>query len=139
MRQLAASPGPAVALLRRHLRPAIALDEAVVDRLLRDLDAEAFATRDAATAELTKLADRLEPRLRSARVAASAEVQRRLDEILLKGSKPTADRLREGRALTVLEWIGMPEAVQLLATLAGGATDDPLTRGAAAGRDRLKP
>jgi RNA polymerase sigma factor (sigma-70 family) len=138
VRRLVAASGPAVELIRRNLKPATAVDKATVDKLLRDLDADAFSTREAATAALLKLVDRIEPRLRAARETAAAEAQRRLDDILEKGVRPAPGRLRESRALMALEWIATPEAVQFLDELAGGAKDDPLTHAAVAARERLR-
>ena len=51
------APGKAVALLDRHLRPVPATDLGRVERLLRDLEAPAFAVREQATQELRRLAD----------------------------------------------------------------------------------
>jgi hypothetical protein len=138
VRRLVAVGGPAAEQVRRRLKPAAALDEARVSKLLRDLDADGFAAREAATAELLKLVDRIEPRLQEARAKTSLEMQRRLDNILKKGATTPLWRLREGRALLALEWIGTPEADRALEELAGGGKDDPLTRAAAAGRERLK-
>jgi WD40 repeat protein len=137
-RRLAASPDAAVALFREKLRPAAAVDDAKVGRLLSDLDAGAFAAREAATAELAAMADRIEPRLRAARASASAEAVRRLDEVLRRGLKPSPERVREGWAVTALEWSGTPEAARLLDELAGGAKDDRLTLAAAGARERLR-
>ena len=137
VRGLVANPGPALESLQRNLKPAAALDAGEVDKLLRDLDAGTFPIREAATAKLLKLVDRLEPRLRAARATASLETQLRLDKIL-KTAEPTPGRLRESRALTALEWIATPEAARFLDQLADGGKDDPLTHAASAAGERLR-
>src|SRR5262249_55210533 len=117
---------------------AVAVDTAIIDKLLGDLDADAFAQREAATAELLKLADRLKPQLQKARINASPEARQRLEQILEKMREPRPERLRQSRALMALEWIATPEAARALAHLAAGAPEDPLTQGAAASNERLR-
>jgi WD40 repeat protein len=53
-------------------------------------------------------------------------------------ARPTPERLRDGRAVWVLEWINSPESNRLLDELAGGAAGDRLTAEATAARDRLR-
>ena len=57
---------------------------------------------------------------------APLETRARIDRILEK-SAPTADRLRESRAVGALEVIATPEAAQLLADLARGSKYAALT------------
>jgi hypothetical protein len=121
--ELAASPTEAVPLLKKHLQPA-ALDEKRVARLIADLDADDFAAREKATDDLAKLGAPAGPALRKAlEETRSAEARRRLELLLekLKESALSPDRLRQLRAVEVLEHIGTPEARRLLETLAGGA------------------
>ncbi len=138
VRRLVADPEQAVALLRRHLKPAAGLDPARVEQLVRDIDADTFAAREKAMAELATLGDRVEPRLRAARTTASLEARRRLDRLLETMATVTPERLRESRALMALEWIATPAAVECLAELIRADRDDPLTRAAAATRERLR-
>jgi hypothetical protein len=63
-------------------------------------------------------------------------VKQRLDQALANVSGP--DRLRELRALEVLERLATPEAAALLDELARGPPAARLTRDAAAARDRLR-
>jgi WD40 repeat protein len=137
MRRLAARPDESVPLLRERLRPAAANDTEGVRRLLRDLDADDFATRERATAELSRMAERIEGTLREARAGASAEARRRLDQVLSGVKGPSPERLRQGRAVEVLEWVGTPSARGVLHALAGGAADARLTRDAQAALRRL--
>ena len=62
----------------------------------------------------------------------SLERMRRIERLLAQAERATRpfgtpDRLREWRALEVLERIRTPAAVELLQTLATGAPDSPLT------------
>jgi WD40 repeat protein len=137
MRQLAARPGDAVALVRDRLRPAVAYDAGRLRRLLRDLDADDFKVRERATAELSRDAEQVEGALREAQAGATAEARRRLD-LVLRGLKgPSPERLRQLRSLEVLEWVGTPPARDALRSLAGGAPGTQLTRDAQAALRRL--
>lgn len=67
MWQLAVSPRASLPFLAERLRPAAPLDAAQqkqVERLLADLDDEAFAVRQKAETELEKMGDAIEPALR---------------------------------------------------------------------------
>jgi RNA polymerase sigma factor (sigma-70 family) len=138
MRRLAAHPDEAVALFGERLKPAPAAGEGRVRGLIRDLDADDFEVRERATAELAKVVDQAEGALRAARAGGSPEVRRRIDEILGRLREPTPERLRQGRALEVLEWLGTPEAGRLLADLSAGAPGAWLTGEAAAARERVR-
>jgi RNA polymerase sigma factor (sigma-70 family) len=138
MRQLLRCPGPAVTFLRDHLKPAAVVDEKTLQRLLRDLEADDFDTREKATRDLGAVADRAESRLRKALEGnVSAEVKRGI-ELALEAAASAPERWREVRAVEVLERLGTPEARQLLAALAGGAKESLLTREARAAAGRLK-
>ncbi len=131
IRRFAASPGPGVKLLRQNLKLAVGVDPKKVQDLLRDLNSDRFKEREAATAELIKLADRLEPTLRELlKSTKSADERDRLDQVLKTLQKPSLKRIQEGRALTALELLATPEAAKFLADLAAGARDDLLTQGA---------
>ena len=70
----------------------------------------------------------------------SAEVRRRAGAFLdqFDQAEPSPARLRELRAVELLEGIGTPAAKQYLAELAQGAAGAPLTREAAAALGRLE-
>jgi RNA polymerase sigma factor (sigma-70 family) len=138
MARLTASPGTAAALKER-LHPAPKLDANRLDQLLRDLDSEQFAVREKATRELEKLGDvaRSEIEGALARADASPELRRRLERLQKQLAVPTGDRLRELRALEVLERMGMPESGQILKRLSNGAADAQLTQQARAAMERL--
>jgi RNA polymerase sigma factor (sigma-70 family) len=139
MRRLLVRPGPAVALLREWLKPARTIDEKVLRQLLRDLDADGFAVRDRASAELELVADRAAPALRKALEAKpSGEVKRRIGQLLESTNPGGPGRRRELRAVEVAERIGTAEARHLLETWRGGDKSALLTQEARAAVERLK-
>jgi hypothetical protein len=139
LRRLLARPGPAVTLLRERLRPAAEVGEKDVQRLVRELDADAFAAREKAAADLRSVADRAGAALQKAlRDNPPAEAKRRIEALLESTGPAGSERRREARAVEALEHIGTAEARELLRSLAGGAKDALLTREAraAVGRSR---
>jgi WD40 repeat protein len=138
--RLSESPETAAGLLRERLKPVDAADGKRIAQLVVQLDDEEFDKREEASRELEKLGTRAEAELRKAvKAAASAEVVRRAGDLLKKieDGAATGDRLREVRALEVLEGLGTPEARKLLEELANGAPDAALTREAKASLGRL--
>jgi hypothetical protein len=138
--ELAARPAQAAKLLGGRLRPAVAAPAGRVARLIEDLNSPRFATRQAATAELEKLADLAVPALKAALDAGPPlEVRRRIDTLLegAEGAAPTAERLRELRAVWALERAASAEARAVLREWAGGAEGARLTRAARAALGRL--
>ena len=131
IRHLTARPAAAVALLREMLtgaKPA-ALDAATTARLITQLDAPAFADREAAGKRLAAAGRSALPELRAAHAAAASPEQReRLAALLARFDKLTPGELRHVRAVEVLEKIGTPEAVGLVRALAGGVETAVLTR-----------
>jgi RNA polymerase sigma factor (sigma-70 family) len=137
--RLAAAPEQALPLLKEVLRPIPALEAERLARLIKELDDDDFATREKATEELEKLAGAAETELRKALEATTtAEVRERLKKVLeADGRGPSAERLRQERALEVVELMGTPEARKLLSELAKGAPQAWLTREARAALDRM--
>ncbi len=134
---LASVPAQTIPHLKDHLRPQ-AVDTNRIEKLLADLDADHFETREAASQELIRWRYRAEPMLRQALdKKPSQEARRRLQAILAEPKRPTAEDLRTLRAIAVLERIGTPEARQVLAKLAGGA-EERETHEAKAALERLK-
>jgi RNA polymerase sigma factor (sigma-70 family) len=141
VRLLAEAPALSLPLLRKQLTPAAAGDTASIDRWIADLSRDAVADRERATRELERQGEQAEDALRRALAAEpSAEARRRIEELLARIEGPVTDpeRLRQIRALEVLEFLGTAEARQVLRTLAGGAADAPLTRDALAAERRLE-
>jgi RNA polymerase sigma factor (sigma-70 family) len=140
VRLLAAAPAQSVSLLRERLRATPSADKKQVERWIAGLDAETFAQREEATRELGRQGDRVEAALR--RLLAgnpSAEAKRRAEDLLARIDGPITDaeRLRQVRAVEVLEWVGQGEARDLLKALANGDPEAGLTRDAAAALRRL--
>jgi hypothetical protein len=135
---LAGAPRQSVAFLAAHLQPAQAADPARVAGWIKDLDAEDFGVRDRAARELEQLGERAEPALRQALAGKpSAEVRRRVQQLLERLANLSPERLRLVRAVEALEHAGTLEARQVLRTLARGAAEARLTQEAAAAVRRL--
>jgi RNA polymerase sigma factor (sigma-70 family) len=119
--RLARRPAAAVALLTGRFRPTPTPADPALAALVKDLDSEAFATREEATRKLRDYGAKAEPALRRELAATiSPEVKRRIEEILAAIAPPllrlplAGDTLRGVRAIEVLERAGTPEARQLL-------------------------
>jgi WD40 repeat protein len=138
LRQLVGHPRLAVEVIRKNLKPTAGIDAARVEKLLRDLDSDSFTAREAATAELTKVVEEIEPALHKARSTASPETRTRLDAILEKVAMPSSERLRQSRALAILEYIATPEALKVLDELAAGNKAGRLTTEAAESVQRVR-
>ncbi len=138
---LAATPGPAVALARRHVRPVPPLPPDRLRNLLADLDHDQYARREAAEAELKGLGRRAEADLRrTLKATRSAEVRRRVQRLLVPldanpGAMPH-ERLAI-RALSVLERVGGDEARRLVKAVAEGCPTARQTQEARASLGRL--
>jgi hypothetical protein len=131
----------AVTFLNEHLSPAPAADSERLNRIVKSLSSDAFAAREQASRDLFKIGDAAAPALRKQLLAGSMspEARRRAEAILreLDVTRSPA-RLRELRAVEVLELIGTPEARQLLNRLVLGEPDAALSRDAKAALDRLQ-
>jgi WD40 repeat protein len=101
-------PGPPAAELAAHFK---------------DLDANSFAAREAAVKALDGYGESALPQAR-ARLDGdlSPEARERLTKFMDRHTRPDndPDRLRQGRAIELLEHLGTPEAKELLARLAKG-------------------
>jgi len=133
---LRASPRPALALLGGRLKPVPRADPRRLTEALRNLDSDRFAVREQATKELESLGQAAEAALRQTLAATpSAEVRRRVAVLLDRVEG--VNRLRQSRALEVLESIGDAESRRVLATLAQGTPQAALTQEARVALDRL--
>ena len=136
---LAGSPEQSVPFLRDRLRPAEAVEEKRLGRLIADLDATALEKREAAVRQLTLLGEQAEPRLRQAlKDGPPLEVSRRIETLLerLERGPLPSETMRAVRAIEVLEHLGTPETRRCLEALAKG-TEARQTRDAKAALDRL--
>jgi hypothetical protein len=136
---LVAAPDQAVPLLEKNLRVTMP-DPARLARLITALDSDEFAAREQATRELARLGEPAEPALRGALGRKpSAEARRRIAQLLepLRRQELSGERLRELRAVQVLELTGTPAARRVLAALAKGEPEARLTRAASRALQRL--
>jgi WD40 repeat protein len=118
-RKLAAAGDHALPFLREQIRPIAVppLDRKRVEKLLAELDADRFATREKATQELMRLGETaIVPLERLLEKGSSVEVERRAQTVLKKVSEPvlTPDRLRALDVLELLEQLRSPKALALL-------------------------
>ena len=140
---LSDAPGQSVPFLKERLRPvASAASAERLQRLLADLGSECFAVRQAATRELEKLGEQAGPALRKLLdEKPPLEVRRRaerlLEQLRRERFSPSPERLRQTRAIRVLERAATPEARRLLTELARGAPGAHLTGAARAALERL--
>lgn len=135
-----AADGPKTnAALKERLHPVRPVDPERLARLLKELDSDEFAAREAARRELEKLGDMARPAVRKtlARPGLSLELRRRLEAIAISLDEISGERLRSLRAVEVLELAGTKEARDLLATLAAGAEGARLTEEAKSALQRL--
>ncbi len=137
--ELAAAGEEAVAFLGRRLQPLSPPKPEQLARLLADLDSEDFAEREKATRELLKVAESIRPHLERLRNSPSAEVRRRVAQLLYdnNGCPLTAEGLRSLRAVAVLEYAGTATARDVLRRLAEGVPEARLTREAKESLERL--
>jgi len=140
---LAADPAGAVALFGEKVKPVPKPTGArPTAALVAELNAPAFAAREAASRELVRRVATDFDELTAARTkATSEEVRQRLSAVLRAAPGPwprlTADDLRMVRAVGVLEAVGTPEAKRLLRALADGDPYARLTRDVRAALGRL--
>jgi RNA polymerase sigma factor (sigma-70 family) len=137
---LTATPDEALALLKRHLRPAAGVDRQRVLALVADLDSDEFAVRERAAKALEDFGPEANPVFAEVLSGKpSAEVRHRLEALQAVSPLPvrSADVLRSLRAVVALERIGTPEARQLLEALAKGAPAARQTAEAKAALGRL--
>jgi hypothetical protein len=139
LRDLVRSPQATVPLLEKALRPVRLAGPKQAAALIRDLASEKYPVREAATRALEDLAEGAEPALRQALLGErTLETRRRLEQVLEKlGPLKSPQRLRELRAVEVLEALGSPRARRLLEGLAQGLPQARLTQEARGSLRRL--
>jgi WD40 repeat protein len=139
IRKLCASPDQTVSLIRERLRPASPADPKRLAALIADLESDRYEHRQQAASELEALGDLAVPELRKALADdPPLDLRQRLQRLLRQTEKVlTGGRLRELRALEVLEQIDSPAARQVLRSLAGGAPGARLTREAKSAGERV--
>jgi hypothetical protein len=142
IRQFVAGKEETLALIRKEVPPVPADAQARVLKLMKDLDDDAFKTREAAETALIKLGAITVPNVQRALKGElpSVEVRRRMNRILEQLPVEALERehQRQLRALQILERMNTAEARKLLQEIAGGAADAPLTLDAKATLDRAE-
>jgi hypothetical protein len=131
----------AAAFLRRKIGPA--QPDARLAKWIADLDDDKFKVREKAHQALAGQGAAALPALRQSLAGKpSAELRRRIEALVqfaetkpVQAERLTAEDLREGRAITVLEMLGTEEARRALESLAGGA---PGALRTTAARDALR-
>jgi WD40 repeat protein len=124
---LLAAPGQAIDLLSARLRfSGAAIDRKRLERLVADLDSDAFPVREKASASLDAAGFAAEDLLRKAlEKAPSLEARGRLEHLVARLDARVAAPgfLRAVRAVELLECIGTPPARLLLTKLLGEVKD----------------
>jgi hypothetical protein len=135
---LMADPEHAVPFLSDRLQP-VKVDAPRIRRLIADLDSEQFTVRDAAFGELEKMDDGAHAVLRlELPKTTSLEKRRRIQSLLsMRWIVRSQEKLRQIRAVMVLEQVGNEEARRVLGKLANSASEARQTREAKAALERL--
>ena len=141
MVRLAADGPTTLAAFKERLHPVRPISPEKLSRLLKELDSDEFAVREAANRELEKLGDVVATTVRQtlARPGLSLEMRRRWKRLLHPSTKSPASVCVSCAALEVLEMVGTAEARELLRTLAGGAPEALTTIAAQAAVKRAEP
>lgn len=143
IRELTDRPDVALKLLREHVKPVPAAKLPTAEsiaKMLADLDAPAFAVREAAMKDLKRLGKLVEKELRATlETTPSPETKERIEKLLAAIIKPVLPNPTEARAVEVLERIGNAEARAELTKLAAGDPASLLTQDAATSLKRMVP
>jgi WD40 repeat protein len=141
MQKLEDHPERSLPFLKQELQP-VKLTVPPIPKLLEDLGHRRYAIREKAAQELEKVAETIEPVLREAlaKKPESLEVFLRLRGLLDKvpHDPPSAQRLRQMRAVEMLERMDVPASRQILEALARGAPEAWLTREAQKALERMR-
>jgi hypothetical protein len=136
---LVAAPGQTLPFLQQHLSAVPRAEGERVSRLLEELDSDQFPVRERAMKELAKLGETATPALQQALASKPPlEMRRRLGQLLDQSRQWRGDRLRDHRAIQVLEHIGTRQAQEVLQKLAAGAEGAYRTEAAREALQRLR-
>ena len=141
--RMIASPQQSLPFLARHLRPTAEIPRERVERVMVDLNDDSFAVRERAEADILGMDLQAKQALLSAlQDSQPLEVEGRIGDILRSLRGPPqhfpCERVREVRAVAVLEKIGDPAACEVLGLLSSGAPSARQTREAKAALERLE-
>jgi WD40 repeat protein len=138
--RLVQNPEAAVKLLRKSLRASEAPDMAKIQAWVDDLSSAKFSVRNSASNALVGQGELAEVTLRkSLETKIDFETRRRVQTILSRLDEPVVapEKLREIRAVEVLETLSSAEAKDLLQLLAKGYSEHRQTRQATESLRRL--
>jgi hypothetical protein len=137
---LAEIPGLSVPFLAQQVKPVQSVSSKDLAKWIGDLDDGSYKVRAKASAKLAGLHELARPALnRALNDNLSVEARRRIEKLIAQlDADHSPARLRELRAVEVLERIGREDAGQYLEVLAGGAPEAILTIEARAAVARLK-
>ncbi len=130
MLALAGAPDEAVAGLDQRLVATSGIDAKKLEELLKDIDHPSFQVRQKAKADIEAFGSDARSVLeRFAKETPSVEARESVETILkkIRGAERSPDRLRQLRALEILERIGNDGANRLIERLAKGPADAGLT------------
>lgn len=131
-----ASPREGVAFLKDRLPRRDMPKPERLSRLLADLDAEDFRSREEASKELEQLGELVQPALQKVlKERPTLETRRRIDTLL---EKQKVEQRRWARAIQALEVVGASEARAVLESLAGERLPTPICQDATAALARLE-
>jgi hypothetical protein len=132
MSSLASRGDKAAELIAEKVKPVPVVEQAVLAKLIEDLDSERFAVRERASKTLTSHGAAAQGALKEAlKQKLSAETQQRIRELLSRLEvPPSGNDLQQLRAVQVLEWAGGAMAKDALRKLAAGAPGATLTESA---------
>jgi RNA polymerase sigma factor (sigma-70 family) len=137
---LKSSPKWVPAFLKGRLAPVPRVTAERLHQLILDLDDSAFAKRQAASQELSRLGTDTHGELRKALEGKlSLELRRRIEALLSGPTRfaPALTQLQRIRAIGVLEAVGGQESIALLRNVAQGAPAAPETQEAKSALDRI--
>ncbi len=138
MADFAADPAFAVKVLAERMKPARpGPDAASIAKLVADLDNDRFAVRESAAKKLDELGEAAVPAVRAKlEKTASTEVATRLTRFLERFDGPPSDgdKLRQARAIELLEHLDTPAALELLKSIAAGGPAHQTTHAGAAAK-----
>ncbi|MDB5320861.1 MAG: repeat protein [Phycisphaerales bacterium] len=140
IRQLSTGGDAAVGFLASKLISTAPVDDAGIERLIAGLDADEFTARETAGKALAELGDAAATALRKAmKETQSSEVRTRVEVLLtaLQQGSVTGPRLREVRAVEVLQWVGTARAIEVLKRIADARTGSPIAASATDAAKRL--
>jgi len=139
--RLSDSPKQSTPFLRDKLRPVAAVEKTEVEKLLKKMDSDDFATRQEASQQLQELGEGADATLRDElSKQISLESRARINSAIdkWKGHNPNPEILGALRGVETLERIGSDDAIAVLEGLAKGLSSARLTQEAKGSLTRIR-